>query len=137
MQSARRAVLTAVIAVVSLGVFASFAAARPGAQIPQPSLSCLQNAMTTADMNTCIGAAYAKAQKQLAAAYAKVLASAQGDKAVLKAAQAKWIAYRDADCAYSASLNAGGTLAGVDKGICLVRDTIDRANALRDELGTS
>ena len=123
--------LTALLAVPA-------ALARP--QVLQPALGCLKTAQTTAAMNDCVGKAYSTAKSELADAYAKALAGkglAPGDKRLLAAAEAKWIVFRDADCSYAASLNAGGTLSAVVQGICLVRDTVDRANALQDYLTTA
>jgi uncharacterized protein YecT (DUF1311 family) len=119
---------------------APVAAGRSTAQIPQPGLGCLKTAETTAAMNNCVGAAYTKAEAELAAVYAKVLAGkglAPGDTKLLTKAEQKWIEYRDADCSFAGSLNKGGTLSSVVQGICLVRDTIDRANALDDYLTTA
>jgi uncharacterized protein YecT (DUF1311 family) len=133
-------------AVIAAGVTAVLAAAPLAAAAPvteqgsQPALGCLTAAQSTAEMNDCVGAEYAAAQTRLAAVYRKVLTGkglAPGDRSLVIHAQQKWIQFRDADCSYAESLNKGGTLAAVDKGICLVRDTVDRANALQDYLTTS
>jgi uncharacterized protein YecT (DUF1311 family) len=109
-------------------------------QIPQPALGCLKTAQSSAEMSGCVGEAYAKAKQELAAVYGKALAGkglVPGDRTLLAQAERQWIRFRDADCSYAESLNKGGTLAAVDKGICLIRDTIDRANALQDYLASS
>ena len=133
----RRTGFVVAIALVALSAV-PLAGARP--QAAEPVTVCLKTAQTTAAMNACVGKAYTAAKAKLADAYAKALAGkglAPGDKKLLEAAQAKWIAYRDADCSYAASLNAGGTLAGVVQGLCLVQDTIDRANVILGYLGTA
>ena len=105
-----------------------------------PELACLQNAQSTAALDDCVGAAYAKATKELAVAYGKLLAGkglAPADRRLLIKAEKKWAQLRDADCGYAESLAKGGTLSAVTKGLCLVRDTTDRASVLRDYLSTS
>ena len=105
-----------------------------------PGLPCLQSAQSTAAIDDCVGAAYAKATKQLAVAYAKLLARkgfTAADRAGLATAEKKWLQFKAIDCNWAEVLNEGGTLAAVDRGICLVRDTTDRAAVLRDYAATS
>ena len=105
-----------------------------------PKAGCLTTAQSTADLDNCVGAQYATARKRLDAAYSKLLAGkglAQGDRAQLVRAEQAWVRFRGADCEYAASLNKGGTLSGVMKGLCLVRDTTDRAAVLEGYLKTS
>jgi uncharacterized protein YecT (DUF1311 family) len=124
----RLAVIACVAALVVSG--AGLARAASG-----PSLgACLKPAQSTADMDGCIGTASAKAQRELAAAYATLRARKgfdASDRAALAAAQNRWLAFRAADCGFAESLHKGGTLAGVDHGLCLVRDTTERTAALR------
>ena len=123
----------------ALAILAVLAAA-PVATASQPSgLACLQTAQSTAALNDCVGAAYTKARKQLAAAYAKLLARkgfSAADRAGLAAAERKWLQFESVDCSWAEVLNKGGTLAAADRGICLVRDTTDRTQALEDYAAT-
>jgi uncharacterized protein YecT (DUF1311 family) len=118
----------------------TLAGGSPGARIPQPSLACLKTGQSSAQMSRCVEAGYDKARQELATVYAKVLARQRlvpGGSKLLADAEAKWASFRNADCSFAESLNKGGTLVAVDKGICLIRDTIDRANALQDYLTSS
>jgi uncharacterized protein YecT (DUF1311 family) len=99
-----------------------------------PSLACLNGARSTADMGACVAKAYAGEQRQLRAVYARALRHRPGDAAQLRGAQRRWLAFRAADCAYAESLYRGGSIAPVQKGLCLVRDTADRVAALRGYL---
>jgi uncharacterized protein YecT (DUF1311 family) len=110
----------------------------PSVSATTPNLNCLKSAQSTADMDNCVGTAYTHAKNDLDAAYAKLLArKGVGDRAALAAAQKQWLRFETADCAYAESLHKGGTLAAVDRGLCLYRDTSDRTAAIRAYLGTS
>jgi uncharacterized protein YecT (DUF1311 family) len=130
----------AVTGLASALLLSQASAATARTAVAQAGLDCLQTAQSTAAMDACVGAQYASASKQLNAAYAKLLAGkglAPGDRKLLAQSERAWLSFRAADCAYAESLDRGGTLSAVTKGICLVRDTTDRANALRDYLSTS
>ncbi len=133
----RSAIAFAVTVLATASVAAGRSVAERGSL---PGLGCLTTAQPTAEMNDCVGTAYATAAKRLASVYGKELAGkglAPGDRTLLIRAERKWIQFRDADCSFAESLNKGGTFAAVTKGICLVRDTVDRANAIQDYLTTS
>lgn len=120
-------------------VFAGLAGAIPARAASSPSLACLKTAASTAAMDDCVGAAYAKAQKQLASAYAKLISRqgpSAGDRSGLEKAEQRWLQFRAADCDWAEVLHKGGTLAAVDRGLCLVTDTLDRAASLRDYIAT-
>lgn len=69
-----------------------------------------ENAMTTADMNTCAGRDFAKEDAALNEAYRKAIAAipemasadppfdAKSWEEALRASQRAWVAYRDAEC---------------------------------------
>ena len=71
---------------------------------------CFVSAQSQHAMNQEAGRDAAAADKDLNAVYKKVLAAQQDDegKALLKAAQLAWLAYRDAEAKFSADEMRGG-----------------------------
>jgi uncharacterized protein YecT (DUF1311 family) len=64
-------------------------------------------------LDVCADAAYKKADAALNAAYKEIIRRLKDDAATTKmlvAAQRTWIAYRDAECDFSSSANAGGSI---------------------------
>jgi uncharacterized protein YecT (DUF1311 family) len=93
--------------------------------------SCLKHAGTTAAMLACINTEYRRVSALLTTVYRKLLATPGIDKAKLAAAESRWLAFRDADCKFAGSLNAGGSLQQVDVGTCLVDQTTTRIKQLQ------
>lgn len=93
--------------------------------------SCIKNARTTAAAEACIATELKRVNGVMNAAYRKLLATSGVDKAKLTAAQAKWVSFRDADCSFSGSINAGGSLEPIDVGTCKVDLTTTRASELQ------
>jgi uncharacterized protein YecT (DUF1311 family) len=93
--------------------------------------TCLKNAKTTAAMLACINTEYKRVSALLTTVYRKLLGTAGIDKQKLAAAESRWLAFRDADCKFAGSLNAGGSLESVDVGTCLIDDTTARIKQLR------
>jgi uncharacterized protein YecT (DUF1311 family) len=121
---------------VGLAVVAGATVARAA---QSPSLACLRTATSTAAMDDCVGAAYKQAERQLALAYAATRAReglSAGDRAALAQTEKRWLQFRTADCDWAEVLHKGGTLAAVDRGLCLVTDTLDRAAVLRGYAAT-
>jgi uncharacterized protein YecT (DUF1311 family) len=92
--------------------------------------SCLKHAGTTRAMLACIYSEYGRVGELLDRAYRQLLATV-GYKAKLATAQKRWLAFRDADCKFAGSLNAGGSLQQVDVGTCLVDQTTSRLKELQ------
>ena len=92
---------------------------------------CLATAQSTADLDACVGRALTAQQRLLHTVYARALRSGGGDRAQLVRSQQRWLAFRAADCAYAESRYRGGTIAPVQRALCLLRDTADRVAALR------
>jgi uncharacterized protein YecT (DUF1311 family) len=95
---------------------------------------CLARAQSTFELDRCAGNAYMAELRVLARVYARALRSTQGDRAQLVRAQQRWLAFRAADCAYAESRYRGGTIAPVQRTLCLLRDTSERVAALRGYL---
>jgi uncharacterized protein YecT (DUF1311 family) len=107
----------------------SFSLLRAGAT--SSYVTCLKNAKTTAAMLACINTEYRRVGELLNRAYGQLLATPGIDKQKLAAAQKRWLAFRDADCKFAGSINAGGTLESVDVGTCLIDDTTARIKELQ------
>ncbi len=106
--------------------FSLLRAAAPGSYS-----TCLKNAKTTVAMLACITIEYRRVSAQLSSVYRKLRATPGIDKQKLAAAESRWIAFRDADCKFAGSLNAGGSLQSVDVGTCLIDQTTTRIKQLQ------
>lgn len=85
------------------------------------------NASTQATMNTCAADAYQAADKKLNETYATVLQRApESTRTLLKTAQQKWAALRDADCELLASGTEGGSAQPMVRSQCLADKTEER-----------
>ncbi|TIO76704.1 MAG: lysozyme inhibitor LprI family protein [Mesorhizobium sp.] len=82
-------------------------------------------------MNICANADYEAADAKLNAAY-KELFGSNDEKAqkLLQAAQRAWIAFRDAECAYSAADSEGGSIHPMEVSQCLTELTNERTKQL-------
>lgn len=71
------------------------------------------NATSQADMTACAGTAYKKTDAELNAAYKQIIARLKPNPAATKllvTAQRNWLSFRDAECAFSSSGVAGGSI---------------------------
>jgi uncharacterized protein YecT (DUF1311 family) len=83
---------------------------------------------TTLGMVECSADEYRAWDAVLNAQYGEFRSSLdEGPATALQVAQRAWIELRDADCAFSASLYEGGTLAQVVHSGCLMQETAERA----------
>ena len=88
---------------------------------------------TQAGLDNCAEAAYGKADAALNGAYKEIVRRLKDDNAttrLLVTAQKAWIAYRDAECAFSSSANAGGSIYPMALAICLEAVTKQRTKDL-------
>jgi uncharacterized protein YecT (DUF1311 family) len=91
-------------------------------------------AMTQADMNSCYGGEYKKADAHLNSIYRKALAALQSDKtavADLKTAEFAWIKYRDAHCQAAAHQYDGGSIQPMIESQCLQLVTQHRIEEIK------
>lgn len=71
-------------------------------------------ATTTAQMIDCAGAHFETADRELNQVYQSLLSRlGEQQRAALRAAQRAWVAFRDAEARFAASVAEGGSLAGV------------------------
>ncbi|WP_085713125.1 MULTISPECIES: lysozyme inhibitor LprI family protein [unclassified Pseudomonas] len=95
------------------------------------------NASDQATMNQCAGQEYKAADKELNAVYQQITArlkdNAEGKK-LLVSAQRAWIGFRDAECNFSASGVAGGSVYPLIYSNCLTSVTKVRTEALKQYL---
>jgi uncharacterized protein YecT (DUF1311 family) len=83
--------------------------------------------------DVCADAADKKADAALNAAYKEIIRRLKGDAAATKlliAAQKAWIAYRDAECDFSSSAIAGGSIYPMVYSLCLEAATEERTKEL-------
>jgi len=90
-----------------------------------------------AGMSECASRAYKKSDAELNKAYKTILGRLKDDKELtqrLVAAQRAWVAYRDAECAFSSSMAEGGSAYPMVQAMCLDQQTRARTEALHGYL---
>lgn len=91
------------------------------------------DAATQSDMTACYGDAFKAADKALNATYARIGQRLRDDpdtKKLLVTAERAWVAFRDAECAFSASGAEGGTIFPMTVSICMTELTKARTAQL-------
>ena len=84
-------------------------------------------------LNACADAAWRRADAALNGAYREIVRRLKDDPAttsLLVEAQKAWIAYRDAECGFASSANAGGSMFPMAVSMCLETITKKRAAEL-------
>ena len=107
------------------------------ASVLQAAESCDAPGLSQAELNECYANAYNEADVELNVLYRQITASLNDDEAtteLLVAAQRAWVAFRDAECAFSASGVSGGTAHGMILAICLAKLTSKRIDDFKDYL---
>ncbi|MGU3412118.1 lysozyme inhibitor LprI family protein [Enterobacteriaceae bacterium C23F] len=95
---------------------------------------CGKNA-TQYDLNICASQDFTAADKKLNETYATVMKRLPDEhKGLLKTAQQKWIALRDADCEFIASGTEGGTVQPMIRLDCRTGKTKERTDWLESML---
>lgn len=92
------------------------------------------NAQDQSTMDICAGEAYKKSDRQLNDLYKKIEARLKDDAATTKllvTAQRAWVAFRDAECAFSSSGVSGGSVYPMIHSMCLDGLTQARAKDLQ------
>lgn len=85
------------------------------------------NAQNQMEMNTCAANQLKAADGKLNEAYGTAMKRApDATKTLLKTAQQKWIALRDADCALISSGTEGGSIQPMIHAQCLTDKTVER-----------
>ncbi|MEI7197622.1 lysozyme inhibitor LprI family protein [Pectobacterium versatile] len=99
------------------------------------ALDC-NNANTQLDMNQCAVQEYKKVDGELNQLYQDVVKRVviEEHKALLKSAQRKWIAYRDADCEFRTFPTTGGSVHGMVYSQCLTEKTAERVKEFKTML---
>ncbi|WP_065260686.1 lysozyme inhibitor LprI family protein [Pseudomonas bananamidigenes] len=95
------------------------------------------NASDQSTMNQCAGQEYKAADKELNAVYQQITTRLKGNaesKKLLVSAQRAWIGFRDAECTFSASGVAGGSVYPLIYSNCLTSVTKVRTEALKQYL---
>jgi uncharacterized protein YecT (DUF1311 family) len=107
------------------------------ASIAQAAEGCDAPGLSQAELNECYGNGYKKVDVELNALYRQITARLKDDKATTKlliAVQRAWIAFRDAECDFSASGVSGGSAYGMILAICLDTLTGKRIDDLKKYL---
>lgn len=116
---------------MSVLVVASFTAS------PAVSANDCTNAGSQTAMNQCASEAFAAADKQLNARYQEIekrLGNDASAKKLLTAAQRAWVSFRDAECTFSSSASAEGSVYPMLVGNCKAQLTSARTDELKNYL---
>ncbi|MEQ9969287.1 lysozyme inhibitor LprI family protein [Pectobacterium carotovorum] len=99
------------------------------------ALDC-NNANTQLEMSQCAADEYKKVDGELNRLYQDVVKRVviEEHKALLKSAQRKWIAYRDADCEFQTFPTTGGSVHGMVYSQCLTEKTAERVKEFKTML---
>lgn len=119
---------------IIIAALAAFAFAAPAGANGGPA-ECRDD-LATQDLLICLGKKLDEQDARLNRLWKKALAaeSEQG-RALLRKAQRAWITFRDAQCAYEHGPDPAGSGAAIDKTLCLLRMTEERADWLADLVG--
>ncbi|HTQ15445.1 MAG TPA: lysozyme inhibitor LprI family protein [Rhizomicrobium sp.] len=135
-----RAVLLALLLAGSGLAAPGFAAAQqpasapPPATVASPPTDCRQ-AQTQIEMDYCAGLDFKAADARLNAVYLQLMARYDvANQALLRAAEEKWIAWRDSECAYETALTMGGTIHPMIDTMCRTEKTQAHVKELEREL---
>lgn len=96
-----------------------------------------KNPQTQLAMNECAGQSYKQADAELNKQFKRIKGRLSGDAETLKllvTAQREWLGYRDAECKFSASGSAQGSVYPLIYSQCLDRLTQGRIKELKDYL---
>ncbi|MER9233519.1 lysozyme inhibitor LprI family protein [Mesorhizobium sp. M0622] len=114
----RRILLSACLAVLAAGSLAH-------------AQECDRNDDSQQMMNICADADYKAADAKLNKAYQELIGASDAKAMkLLQTAQRAWIAFRDAECSYSAADSEGGSIYPMLVSECLTRLTDDRTKQL-------
>jgi uncharacterized protein YecT (DUF1311 family) len=116
-----------IFAALALALVAQVA---PAADAPPSAIDC-KNAANQMELDYCAGQDFKTADAKLNALYQALMAKYDtNNQALLRNAQEKWLAWRDAECAYETELTWGGTIHSMMQTEC---DT-DKTNTRIEEL---
>jgi uncharacterized protein YecT (DUF1311 family) len=89
---------------------------------------------TQRGLDACAGVARDKADAELNGVYKQIVARLKDDAGAAKRlvdAEKAWIAFRDAECAFSTVSTEGGTIHSMEVTLCEENLTLDRTRQLR------
>ena len=98
---------------------------------------CFEKAQTQSQLTTCAADALKRQDQELNRLYQQMQSRLKGDdsaKRLLIAAQRQWIAFRDAECGFTAMRSTGSSMHAMEANLCLADLTRDRVNQLENHL---
>lgn len=114
-------------------IFLAFLLSVLGQSVQAVAQECDPSDESQAGMNICANAEYRAADAKLNKAYGEIvrrLAEDAGAKKLLQKAQRDWIAFRDAECAFSTDGSKDGSIYPMLKSQCLAGLTTARTEQL-------
>lgn len=98
---------------------------------------CFEKARTQAQLSACAAEALKRNDQELNRLYRQMQNRLKGDDStarLLTEAQRKWLAFRDAECAFTTVRTAGGSVNAMNTSNCLAELTRGRATELQNHL---
>jgi len=96
---------------------------------------CFATAETQYAMDVCAGQDFKKADDALNTLYKQMLPRYEAaDQALIKDAERKWLAYRDAECAFDSNSTIGGSFHPTAETMCRTEKTEARVKELKTQL---
>ncbi|MGS2742559.1 lysozyme inhibitor LprI family protein [Halomonas sp. LS-001] len=94
--------------------------------------ACMQKAVSTLDIVTCISNEYERQDQRLNNNYQQLRSQLSSERREqLLTAQRAWITYKEANCSFYADPE-GGTMARINANSCLLSETTKRADELEN-----
>ncbi len=117
-----------------LAAGAPLLAANAAGAPPSPKVDC-RNAETQMDLDFCAGKDFTAEDGKLNAIYATLMKKyGASDRATLKTAEKKWLAYRNAECSYETADTVGGSIHPMVETECRTEKTTARVKELQTQL---
>jgi len=98
---------------------------------------CFEKAQNQSQLTACAAEALKRQDQELNRLYQQMLERVKGDagtRRLLTDAQRKWIAFRDAECAFTTVRTAGGSINAMNVDNCLAELIRSRAAELQNHL---
>lgn len=118
-------------------IISVFGIAGLGASVHAADDMCFEKAQTQSQLTACADQALKREDEELNRLYKQMQNRLKGDddtRRLLTNSQRKWIAFRDAECAFATVRTAGGSINTMNVNNCLTALTRNRAIELQNHL---
>ncbi len=121
------------VSILALLAFLALPQVAAAGENAPPPIDC-KNAATQMELDYCAGQDFKAADAKLNALYQQLMGKYDvADQALLRAAEEKWIAWRDSECAFETALTVGGTIHSMMETQCDTEKTAAHIKELERE----